>query len=58
VCVDVRYLDEVSDELYANVLNIYVKSDGKNSTVPVACPAATSVPICQLQELQAHYVNL
>jgi hypothetical protein len=47
VCVDVRYLDDVSHELYAFILCIWVKSDGKNGPVTVVGPAATSVPVCQ-----------
>jgi hypothetical protein len=49
VCVDVRYLDEVSDELYAYILSTWVKSEGKNIPVPVVVPAATSVPDCQYE---------
>jgi hypothetical protein len=49
VCVDVRYLDEFSDELYAFKLNVWVKSERENGPVAVVGPAATSVPVCQYQ---------
>jgi hypothetical protein len=45
--LDVGYLDEVSDELYEYILSIWVKSVGKNGPVPVAGPAASSVPVFQ-----------
>jgi len=45
--VDVSELDEVSDERYAYVWSIWMKSEGEKSPVPVAGRAATSVPVYQ-----------